>query len=134
MQMRLSVEDVRRRTAASWFALEDKQEARRVEDMRLLDRLFEGYGKCRREFDSRSGTSNAYAQSHGDLLWRCVDTWRIAILAISTIAAFLDILSIVYWIRQLRLAGRATLDCGLARDICNFTDEKIPTSSVVQRS
>jgi hypothetical protein len=126
MQMRLSVEEMRRRTAASWFAHEDKQEARWVENRRLLNRLRKGYGA--------PGENTIVALEAPTLARRILelfhgvafDTWGNYDPRDPDDCALMDALSFVRWIRQLRLAGNATLNHSLALDICNFIEREDP--------
>lgn len=124
MQMRLSVEDVRRRTAASWFAHEDKEEANEAENMRLRDRLFAGYG--------RAGGRSVVALEAPTLTRRILeifygvafDTWGRYDINNRDDRTFVQILLFVDWLRNLRLTGRATLNSSLAFNICRIIDRE----------
>lgn len=124
MQMRMSTEDVRRRTAASWFAHEDKQEAHRVENRRLLDRLFAGYNEAGERsivaLEIPTLTRGILEVFYGVAF----DTWERYDANDRNKRTFVQILLLVDWLRHLRLTGRATLDSSLAFSVCRIIDRE----------
>ena len=112
--MRDADEAVRRRRAAAHCGFvvraRGKQEAEQIENRRLLDRLFEGYGE-RGENSTVALESPTLTRRVMEIFYGVAfDTWEDCDPSDLDDRAFLDVLSIVYWIRQLRLAGRATFD------------------------
>lgn len=124
MQMRLSVEDVKRRNAASWYAYENKKVARWVENRKLLNRLFEGY--------EEPGENSIVEFEHPTLTRRILeifygvafDTWDDYDINNRKHRALVQTMLLIHWLRQLRLTGRAKLDQSLALHVCDLVERK----------
>lgn len=124
MQMRLSVEDVRRRTAASWFAHQNKEAALELENQKFRSQLLRNYGR----FGGLSNVVSAPPTVTHEILevfyGVAFDPQRRYDATDRYDYAFIRILSLVQWVRQLRLGGSETLDRFLAQDVCDLIERE----------